>query len=362
MEERQPQAPVLQVNITKNLREFRLDAEFTARKGCLGILGPSGCGKSMTLKSIAGIVRPDSGRIVFQGGGQDQERVLYDREKKVDLSPQKRKVGYLFQNYALFPNMTVEENIGAGIRTGNRKEQVSQMVERFRLQGLEKRYPRQLSGGQQQRVALARMLACRPDVLLFDEPFSAMDMFLREKLRLELAEVLESCQGVSILVTHDRDEAYQLCDRLVLLDGGRMLAYGPTHDIFANPGTCQAARLTGCKNISKIRRTGTYRVRALDWGNLELTTSRPVGDEITAVGIRAHDFEPLGEEPPGGDGEEAVNVIPVGKATITEMPFEWYVTLENGLWWKVAKDIRAHAMTFVPGRLRVRPEAVLLLK
>ena len=219
----------LGVEIKKKLKEFDLDISFSAGKGCLGILGPSGCGKSMTLKSIAGIVTPDSGRIALQyaKGEAAGGRVLYDSALKINEKPQMRRVGYLFQNYALFPNMSVEENIAAGLKglaakqaIGGRKPsaqslaaikaKVGEMIERFRLAGLEKRYPGQLSGGQQQRVALARILAYEPEVLLLDEPFSAMDTYLREGLRLELSKVLADYDGVSVMVTHDRDEALQL--------------------------------------------------------------------------------------------------------------------------------------------------------
>ena len=177
----------LGVEIKKKLKEFDLDISFSAGKGCLGILGPSGCGKSMTLKSIAGIVTPDSGRIALQyaKGEAAGGRVLYDSALKINEKPQMRRVGYLFQNYALFPNMSVEENIAAGLKglaakqaIGGRKPsaqspaaikaKVGEMIERFRLAGLEKRYPGQLSGGQQQRVVLARILAYEPEVLLLD--------------------------------------------------------------------------------------------------------------------------------------------------------------------------------------------------
>ncbi len=362
----------LGVEIHKKLKGFELDMRLSAGKGCLGILGPSGCGKSMTLKSIAGIVTPDSGRIALQyaQGEAAGGRVLYDSSLKINLRPQERQVGYLFQNYALFPNMTVEENIMAGlkgIRRGGRrsaflspegrKKRVREMMERFRLDGLGKHYPAQLSGGQQQRVALARILAYEPEVLLLDEPFSAMDTYLREGLRLELGRALAEYDGVSVLVTHDRDEAYQLCDRLILIDQGRVLAEGKTRDLFQDPVTCKAARLTGCKNISRIQRIGEQRLIALDWKGLELCTDRPIGDEITAVGIRAHDLEPAAERA-GGE-----NLIPVRNPAVSEMPFEWYITLDNGLWWKKEKDIHTHdSAGVVPDCLRIRPSALLLLK
>ena len=357
----------LGVEIKKKLKEFDLDISFSAGKVCLGILGPSGCGKSMTLKSIAGIVTPDSGRIALQyaKGEAAGGRVLYDSALKINEKPQMRRVGYLFQNYALFPNMSVEENIAVGLKGMEKKKaKVGEMIERFRLTGLEKRYPGQLSGGQQQRVALARILAYEPEALLLDEPFSAMDTYLREGLRLELSKVLADYDGVSVMVTHDRDEAFQLCKNIMLLDKGHVLIAGNSRKIFQDPVTCKAARLTGCKNISKIERIGEYRVRALDWDNLEFVTDRPVGDDITAIGIRAHDFEPLAGEKAKTKkeaGEE--NLIPVVDPSISEMPFEWYITLSNGLWWKKEKTIHTHdAAGVVPEYLRADPSAILLLK
>ncbi|WP_405289711.1 sulfate/molybdate ABC transporter ATP-binding protein, partial [Methanobrevibacter sp.] len=239
----------LNVNILKELKEFDLDVSFELKSKRLGILGPSGCGKSMTLKSIAGIVTPDKGVISVFTDGED---IYFDSDKKINLKPQKRNVGYLFQNYALFPNMSVEENVGAGLEKGNEKV-VSEMIKRFHLEGLEKRYPRQLSGGQQQRVALARILAYGPDVILLDEPFSAMDTFLKEQLRIELVNSLKDFDGFSILVTHDRDEAFQFCDELIIMDEGKIIAKGDTYEIFENPKRVQVARLTGCKNISRIK-------------------------------------------------------------------------------------------------------------
>lgn len=372
---------LLGVDIKKRLKEFSLDISFRAGRGCLGILGPSGCGKSMTLKSVAGIVSPDSGRIAIQyaQGEAAGGRVLYDSSLKINQRPQIRRVGYLFQNYALFPNMTVEQNITIGLKGAGgrqtasgirrtltareREEKVGRMISRFRLDGLEKRYPPQLSGGQQQRVALARIFAYEPEVLLLDEPFSAMDTYLKEGLRLELAQVIQDYEGITVMVTHDRDEAYQLCENLLLLDRGRVLAGGKTRDIFQSPITCQAARLTGCKNISRIERLGERRIKALDWDGLEFVTEEKVDETITAVGIRAHDFEALSEgEAAEWREKENSNLIPVSTPSISEMPFEWYITLGNGLWWKREKDIHTHNTAgMVPDWLRVEPSALLLL-
>ena len=230
---------LLKVNIQKELKEFDLDVDFELKKGCLGILGPSGCGKSMTLKSIAGIVNPDNGFISLN------DTVYFDSSNKTNLKPQKRNVGYLFQNYALFPNMTVEENVAIGLGKDYDKNHLSEIIKRYHLNGLEKRYPRELSGGQQQRVALARIMAYGPDVILFDEPFSAMDTFLKEQLRLELVNSLKDFDGFSIMVTHNRDEAFQFCDELIILDKGKVIAKGDTHEVFENPRKVQVARLTG---------------------------------------------------------------------------------------------------------------------
>ena len=191
----------LEVDIRKKLHGFELDVSFTT-EGCsrLGVLGPSGSGKSMTLKSIAGIVTPDEGRIVLNG------RILFDSNKKINLPPQKRKVGYLFQSYALFPHMRIVDNIACGLHL-NKKEaredpQIKRIVDMLHLNGLEERYPGQLSGGQQQRAALARILAFQPEIILLDEPLSALDEPLRVELQRQLSEILHSWQKEIILVTH----------------------------------------------------------------------------------------------------------------------------------------------------------------
>ena len=340
---------MLKVNIQKELKEFDLDVDFELKSKRLGILGPSGCGKSMTLKSIAGIVNPDSGVISVTA---DNEDVYFDSNKKINLKPQNRNVGYLFQNYALFPNMTVEENIGIGVEKENRERTVPEMIKRFHLHGLEKRYPRQLSGGQQQRVALARILAYGPDVILLDEPFSAMDTFLKEQLRLELVNSLKDFDGFSVMVTHDRDEAFQFCDELIVLDKGKIIAKGETYQIFENPGKVQVARLTGCKNISRIEIIDDYHVKSLDWG-LELEVSKKLSPNITHIGIRAHDFSRA--------NEDDLNAFDTLGSTMIEMPFEWEITLANGLWWKHDKQIHEHEFA-IPDYLKVDPKNIILLE
>lgn len=336
---------LLNVNIQKKLKEFDLDVNFELKKGCLGILGPSGCGKSMTLKSIAGIVDPDEGTISLN------DKIFYDSKQKINLKPQKRNVGYLFQNYALFPNMTVEENIAAGVSKEDDRT-VSEMIKRFHLEGLEKRYPRQLSGGQQQRVALARIMAYSPDVILLDEPFSAMDTYLKEQLRLELLNSLKDFDGFSVMVTHDRDEAFQFCDELIILDEGKIIAQGTTYEVFENPKKVQVARLTGCKNISKVEIIDEHHLKSLDWG-LTFKVSEEIPSNISHMGIRAHNFHPA--------QKDEVNAFDTADSTIIEMPFEWEITLANGLWWKFEKSIHEHEFE-IPKYLKINPENIILLE
>ncbi|WP_295722923.1 sulfate/molybdate ABC transporter ATP-binding protein [uncultured Methanobrevibacter sp.] len=339
----------LKVDIYMKLKEFDLDVDFNTKTRRLGILGPSGSGKSMTLKSIAGIVNPDEGFISLNIGG---ETIYYDSKSKTNLKPQKRNVGYLFQNYALFPNMTVEENIAVGLSSNNDDKRVSEMIKRFHLEGLESRYPRQLSGGQQQRVALARILAYSPDVILLDEPFSSMDTFLKEQLRIELGNLLNDFDGFSILVTHNRDEAFQFCDELIILDKGQIIAKGNTYEIFENPKKVEVARLTGCKNISKIEIIDDYHVKSLDW-NLILEVSKKITSNITHIGIRAHDFVEA--------QKDDINVFDTNMSMKIEKPFEWEITLANGLWWECDKQIHDHDFK-IPDYLKIDPKNIILLE
>ena len=203
----------VKVNIEKNFRDFSLKVDFEGSSAAIGLLGASGSGKSMTLRCIAGIETPDKGRIVING------KTVFDSEKGINLKPQKRRIGYLFQNYALFPTMTVEQNIRCGYRgeKSSAREKVADLIRRYHLEGLEKRLPSQLSGGQQQRVALARMMIGEPEAILLDEPFSALDYQTRLSVSDEIGTIIREEGKTAILVTHDISEAISLSDRVVVL-------------------------------------------------------------------------------------------------------------------------------------------------
>lgn len=210
---------MLEVQIYKKLAEFDLDISFQVDDNILGLMGASGSGKSMTLKCIAGIEMPDQGRIVLNG------RVLFDSEKKINVPIQKRNVGYMFQSYALFPNMNVYENISVGLRARKVKDVdivAQKVMQQFRIFELASRYPKQLSGGQRQRVALARLMAYEPDVLLLDEPFSALDEDLKKDLLQELKSELQISKPV-IFVSHDKEEVNYLCDLKYKIKQGEII-------------------------------------------------------------------------------------------------------------------------------------------
>ena len=310
----------LEVDIEKRLGSFHLRAAFSCGREFMGILGASGCGKSMTLKCIAGIEKPDRGRIVLDS------RVLFDSEKRINLPPQQRRVGYLFQDYEL-----------------------------LRLREVASLQHEALSGGQAQRAALGRILVNEPDLLMLDEPFSALDSFLRLKLQTELKALLAGYDRGILMVTHDRDEAFRMCDRLGVMEQGQMQTVKGTKELFADPETRAAAVLTGCKNIAEAQKTGEHEVIVPEWG-IRLTTGKPVRDGLKAVGIRAHDFHPDTEE----------NCFPVRILRETEEPFEWisefrYEHQADGsppVWRRYSREFRTNEP---PKQLGVAPADVLLL-
>ena len=248
----------LMVDIEKQLGKFRLRVSFTAPlEEVTGLLGASGSGKTVTLRCIAGLLTPDAGHIELDG------RVLFDHKQGVNLPPQQRKVGYLFQQYALFPHYTVEQNIAVATRD---QTAVEELLRRFQLQEHRHKRPRQLSGGQQQRVALARILAAQPQVLLLDEPFSALDTHLRGEIQGELSRFLEQFSGPCLMVTHSRDEVRRLCHQVCVVHHGASQPMQTTEEFFNHPRTLSACRLMGCPNISPVEHRENGGAYATAWG------------------------------------------------------------------------------------------------
>lgn len=310
----------LEVNIRKKVKEFSLNVDFRTDGLNLGILGASGSGKSMTLKCIAGTEEPDEGRIVLNG------KVLFDSDKRINLKPQDRNIGYLFQNYALFPHMTVEENIGAGLRLSQTEKALSvkDAIESFHLSGMENKYPSQLSGGQQQRVALARAIIYKPDILLLDEPFSALDSYLKEQLQIVVLELLRFYDGEVLMVTHSSDEIYRFTNRLAIMDMGRTVLSGDTKEIFRQPRLLSAARLTGCRNISRCRALSSNSVYAINWG-MVLETEDTITEKTRHIGIRSNAIEAAEPTSP----KSGKNVIECSVKEIIEDVSEYNIYLEN---------------------------------
>jgi molybdate transport system permease protein len=270
------------LDIEKRLDNFYLQVAFNTDNQPLGLLGSSGAGKSMILRCLAGIETPNKGRIILNG------RVLFNSEKKINIPIHQRQIGFLFQNYALFPHMTVAQNITFGLpKYLNAKEEVEKQLIAMQLQGFGDRYPHQLSGGQQQRVALARALASKPEALLLDEPFSALDTHLRSQLEQQVAEILDDYSGVTLFVTHNMEEAYRLCPNLLVLEQGKQAHHGSKYEIFQHPASVNVAQLTGCKNFSRANALSPQQIEAIDWGcSLEVIEKIPA--KLSHVGIRAH--------------------------------------------------------------------------
>lgn len=265
---------MLSVAVRKRLGDFTLDAQWTSEQPIVALVGPSGAGKTLTLQCIAGLITPDEGRIVCAG------HELFDGHTRTNVRPQRRRIGYVFQGYALFPHMTVLENITYGKR-GPRP--LFPLIERLGLGDLQSRYPSELSGGQQQRVALARALATDPDLLLLDEPLSALDAPLRRQLCAELSQTLREWGKMAVLVTHDLSEAYQIADVVVLCEEGRTTQAVPKNDLLWNPSSERVARLIGARNILRgiIADTRPESV-VIDWRGVRLDAAQSPSHDLHA--------------------------------------------------------------------------------
>lgn len=291
----------LQVSISKKMRsgnsnEFTLDAQFKCRDDLIVLFGPTGAGKTLTLNCIAGLVHPDAGYISVDN------TVYFDSGEKINISPQNREVGYLFQNYALFPHLTVEKNIMFGMRKNNIKE-LEKMLDLFEIHGLEKRYPSQISGGQRQRVALARALITRPKILLLDEPFSAIDHITRVRLRRDLKKIRELIKIPIVLITHNPVEAYTMADTLIVYRHGGIEQIGSPKEIFTKPKSINVAKLVGMNNIFKGKVLDIKEDEIVIHGQEKITAAcvsdLKIGEEVTWC-IRPDHVMVLPEDLPHG--------------------------------------------------------------
>lgn len=237
---------MLSIELYKRLPSFDLELKLDVAPGITALFGPSGAGKSMTLACIAGLARPDAGRIALNGF------TFYDSKAGINVPPQQRRIGYVMQDYLLFPHLTVGENVGFGLHRLPRRERnarVAAMLERMGLVGYADRRPQELSGGQQQRVALARALVTEPHVLLLDEPFSALDAPTRAALRRDLLDLQQALKLPVIFITHDFGEAYLLANQLAVLVEGKLLQCATPAEVVAHPVNRHVAQLTGSRNF-----------------------------------------------------------------------------------------------------------------
>ncbi|AOM84329.1 sulfate/molybdate ABC transporter ATP-binding protein [Salisediminibacterium beveridgei] len=274
---------MLDVQIHKQFPEFTLDIAFSVKPGLTGILGPSGCGKSLTLQALAGVLKPDNGKIIMDG------ETWYDSQRKIHLSPQQRQTGYVFQSYALFPHLTVAENIAYGLKGRPREEirsSVSDWLDLIKLRGFGQRYPGQLSGGQKQRVALARSMITEPKLLLLDEPFSALDQHIRRQLEEDMLRLLgEHYNGIALLVTHNIEEAYRLGENGMLFSEGKVLQQGDRSDVLTRPKSIAAAEILGIENIFPSEFLQVEAPGALSIGEAAFTSPK---DHASPQGIAVH--------------------------------------------------------------------------
>lgn len=350
----------LTVRIGKQYRNFTLDVEFSAGNGeILALLGASGSGKSTALQCVAGIRRPDWGRIELDG------EVLFDSERHIDLPPRKRRVGYLFQQYALFPNMTVEQNIAASLGhldRARRRARTAELVAMLRLEGTEKQLPRQLSGGQQQRTALARILASEPRVILLDEPLSALDSSLRWQLEQELRDVLERFGGPAVWVSHDLGEICRSCGRVCVLEGGKSDPAVGIRELIERPGTAGAARISGCRNVVRAcPEAEPGLVRVPEWG-VKLRTAGPWREGFSLLGVRAERVRPAEERAENAFPCRVRRVMDDVSALAAALVPEGAAETAPPLWMELD---RAEERTLTEGMrlwVSISPEDILLLK
>jgi len=314
------------------------------------------------VRCIAGLESPDRGKIILNG------KVLYDSESGINLPPRDRACGVLFQNYALFPHLTVTENIAFGMSREKPYREIKQEIEKeliaVDLKGMGDRYPGELSGGQQQRVALARATINQPEMLLLDEPFSALDTYLRHRQEKLLRKNLSYYQGVTLFITHNLEEAYRVCPNLLIIDAGNVIANGTKEDIFERPPNWRTAKLTGCKNFSRAVVISQNQISAIDW-NCVLEVIEPIPENLEYVGIRAHQLI-------FSDTEKS-NTFPCWLATVSETQHRMTLYLKINEPANHPEDYQIQAEVFkekwhelkarpFPWQVQLSPLRIILLK
>jgi len=254
----------LDTNILLKRKQFELRLELSLPEaGITALLGPSGSGKSTALRVLAGLEKPHKGNI------QRGQRTWFNAENKIFLPPQQRRIGMMFQDYALFEHLSVSDNVGYGLAKEGRKYHISHWLEQLHIEDFAARFPAQLSGGQRQRVALARALAPDPDLLLLDEPFSAVDVSLRQQLRYQLKELVNDVNRPALIVSHHLEDARYLSDNIGVMAEGRMLQFGKTAEVFNNPACYTVAKILGWENFLHIDEIHNTTVKG-KWGKLTL--------------------------------------------------------------------------------------------
>lgn len=343
----------LYVDIKKQLDNFCLRVKFYTEENSTAFLGAPSCGKKVLFDCIAGVVQPDDGQIILDG------RILFDAEKEIDVSPQQRHIGYLLSGGALFPNMTVRQNILCGMHLQKnraaRLKQLDTMYDIFPLRTVEKLYPAQLSNIQKQETALARILVTKPRFLLLDDPFSALDTSQRDTLQFRWQTIAEHLKLQTLWSAQRLSDVYGVCQQLYVLDKGHIKRTGTAQEIFEEPDNVATARLTDCQNIAAARRVSNYELEVPSWG-IRLTAARPIPSTLHAVGIRSHSFQI----------DKLENFLPVLCTKMIEEPLTWRVLFRfpnqtaeaPALWWRIPKQQKPNEF---PKALGIARQDVLLL-
>jgi molybdate transport system ATP-binding protein len=317
---------VLRVEARSPVGELELDVRVAVQPGrCLALAGPSGAGKTSVLRVAAGLLRPQHGHVSCAG------EVWLDTARGIELVPEERRCGYLFQEYALFPHLRVIDNVAfplRGMSRADRRRRALELLERFDVADLADAYPRTISGGEQQRVALARALAREPQALLLDEPLSALDARTRARAARELGEVLREVDVPTLLVTHDFAEAAQLGDSVGVIDRGRVIQEGTASELAAQPRSAFVADFTGAVVLTGVARSGDSGLTAIDLDHAGTIVSTDAGAGPVAASVFPWEIE---IEPPGElHGGSARNHLAAEVTSITTLGNRVRVALTAG--------------------------------